>query len=339
MIEAVSTDIIKIIEDGRAEAYHTINTSMVEAYWLVGKRIAENELEGYNRSEYGKDSIKEISQTLSAKFGKSFSPPTLSSFKQFYNTFPDVKLFYAQCRNLSWSHNRQLMRVIDEDARTFYLMEAAALNWSVQTLEHHINNHYYQRVVAPSKPNTSKSEELGIADETTFNSSDFIRNPNVLEFLHIPVGRSYADNESQQCFIDDIKQYLLELDKGFAFVAKKKHVYSKTTDFFIDLVFYNYILKCFVIVEIVSDKTTPEDLELLNTYVEMFDELERNEGDNPTIGILLGTDKDSTTAKYSVINDTEEVFANKYLPHLPSEEELAAEIDREKLILRERGLL
>lgn len=222
----------------------------------------------------------------------------------------------------------------DVNARNFYLQEAAEQNWSVSTLERNISTLYYQRIIS------SQKKELVLAEmkEKTapLQNEDFIKNPTVLEFLKLPTNMAYTEQEFEQLLIDNLQQFMLELGKGFSFVARQKHIRTETQDFFIDLVFYNYILKCFVIIEIKTNKLTHQDIGQLDMYVRMFDDLERPEGDNPTIGILLCTETDSTIVKYSVLNESKQLFASKYLPYLPSEAELIAQLEREKLIIKER---
>lgn len=336
-MEAVISDVIKIIEEGRSKAYQAINTAMVEAYWLAGKRIVENELEGHDRAEYGKSVIKKLSEALTARFGKGYSPATLYNFKQFYSTFPDEEIFYKLCRKLNWSHNRLIMRVADYKARHYYLKEAAEQNWGVETLERNINTLYYQRLISSQNQRPEEDEMAENTKNFQHDSRDFIRNPTVLEFLNIPTNYAYTEKHLEQSLINNLQQFLLELGKGFAFVARQKYIRTETTDFFIDLVFYNYILKCFVIIELKTDKISHQDIGQLDMYVRMFDDLERKEGDNPTIGLLLCTETDRTIAKYSVLNESKQLFASKYLHYLPSEEELAAEIEREKQVIREQG--
>jgi predicted nuclease of restriction endonuclease-like (RecB) superfamily len=231
------------------------------------------------------------------------------------------------------------MRVLDKKAQLYYLKEAAVQNWGVRQLERNINTLYYQRLISSQNPEPVEDEMLENTKQFKYDNRDFIRNPTVLEFLNIPTNYAYTEQQLEQSLIDNLQQFLLELGKGFAFVARQKHIRTETSDFFIDLVFYNYILKCFVIIELKTNKITHQDIGQLDMYVRMFDDLERKEGDNPTVGILLCTETDRTIAKYSVLNESKQLFASKYLPYLPTEEELAAEIEREKNVLRERGVV
>lgn len=337
-MKTIITDVIAIIEEGRQKAYRAVNTSMVEAYWLTGKRIVEEEQDGQERAAYGQAIINELSKELNRRFGGGYSPTNLRNFRQFYLTFPVEEICYTLCSKLSWSHNRLIMRVSDPKARQYYLREAAEQNWAVRTLERNINTLYYQRLLSSQNEHPVKDEMVEETKEYQADSREFIRNPAVLEFLNIPTNYSYTEKQLEQSLINNLQQFLLELGKGFAFVARQKHIRTETADFFIDLVFYNYILKCFVIVELKTDRITHQDIGQLDMYVRMFDDLERKEGDNPTIGILLCTETDRTIAKYSVLNESKQLFASKYLPYLPTEEELAAEIEREKQVFREQAV-
>jgi predicted nuclease of restriction endonuclease-like (RecB) superfamily len=228
------------------------------------------------------------------------------------------------------------MRVFDEKAQQYYLKEAAEQNWSVRTLERNIDTLYYQRLISSQISQEVELEMKRKTKDFQQDSYEFIKNPTVLEFLNIPVKYAYTENQLEQALIDNLQNFMLELGKGFAFVARQKHVRTETADFFIDLVFYNYILKCFVIIELKTNKLTHQDIGQLDMYVRMFDDLEKRIGDNPTIGILLCTETDRTIAKYSVLNDNKQLFANKYLPYLPSEKELEQEIERERRIFKQR---
>jgi predicted nuclease of restriction endonuclease-like (RecB) superfamily len=334
MIEKLIVDIREILEQARIKAYNSTSSAMIEAYWLMGKRIVHEEQGGKKRADYA----KEILNKLAFALGKGFSARTLRDIRQFYLTFPeesqDLAHMYAK---LNWSHIRLIMRVSDRKAQVYYLKEAASQNWAVRTLERNIQTLYYQRLLS------SQSQQL-LDDSLRQNAADlqqdmrsFIKSPSVLEFLNIPNHHAYTEQHLEQTLIDNLQQFLLELGKGFAFVTRQKHIRTDTQDFFIDLVFYNYLLKCFVIVELKTNKITHQDIGQLDMYVRMFDNLERKENDNPSIGILLCTETDRTIAKYSVLSENKQLFASKYLPYLPTEEELAAEIEKEKLNFRLRS--
>ena len=238
------------------------------------------------------------------------------------------------CAKLSWSHIRLIMRVESTQARDYYLQETAEQHWSVRTLERNINTLYYQRLLASQRKDIVVEEMQQKTAEFQQDPYEFIKNPAVLEFLNIPTHYAYNENDLEKNLINNLQQFLLELGKGFAFVARQKHIRTETQDFYIDLVFYNYILKCFVIIELKADKITHQDIGQLDMYVRMFDDLEKSETDNPTIGILLCTQTDQTIAKYSVLAENKHLFATKYMSYLPTEEELAEEIERQKQILK-----
>ena len=237
------------------------------------------------------------------------------------------------CAQLTWSHIRLIMRVESTQARDYYLQETAEQHWSVRTLERNINTLYYQRLLASQRKDIVVEEMQQKTAEFQQDPYEFIKNPAVLEFLNIPTHYAYNESDLEKNLINNLQQFLLELGKGFAFVARQKHIRTETQDFFIDLVFYNYILKCFVIIELKTDKITHQDIGQLDMYVRMFDDLEKSETDNPTIGILLCTQTDQTIAKYSVLAENKHLFATKYMPYLPTEEELAEEIEHQKQIL------
>lgn len=343
------TEIKQILAKARQQAYSAVNAAMIEAYWLIGRRIVEEEQNGKDRAAYGKEVVKTLSAELTAEFGKGFSVTNLQSFRKFYLTFSDLEIQQTSSVNsgdpiwqtlsakLSWSHYERLIRVENQEARAYYLNEAAEQNWSVRTLDRNISTLYYQRLISSQKKNEVEEEMHKHTADIKPKADDFIRNPSVLEFLNLPVSKSYTENELEQSLIDNLQDFLLELGKGFSFVARQKHIRTETTDFFIDLVFYNYILKCFVIVELKTNKLTHQDVGQLDMYVRMFDDLETTETDNPTIGILLCTEKDETIVKYSVLNENKQLFANKYLPYLPTEEELEAEIEREKIMIKQKS--
>lgn len=323
-------DIKQILLQAQQKAYQATAFAMIEGFWRIGRRIVEEEQQGSIRANYGEQVIAQLSKEL----GKGFSERTLRDYRRFYLLFPDQDNLAHMCAKLTWSHIRLIMRVESDQARAYYLQETAQQHWSVRTLERNINTLYYQRLLASQMKEAVKEEMQLKTAEFQQDPHEFIKNPTVLEFLNIPTHYAYNENELEKSLINNLQQFLLELGKGFAFVARQKHIRTETQDFFIDLVFYNYILKCFVIVELKTDKITHQDIGQLDMYVRMFDDLERSETDNPTLGILLCTKTDETIAKYSVLAENKHLFATKYLPFLPTEEELIAEIEREKQILK-----
>lgn len=327
-------EIKQILAQARQKSYQAVNSAMVEAYWLIGKRIVEEEQNGKERADYGKEIIKNISEEMTREFGKGFSKRTIWEIRQFYTTFPDFSIVRTLSAQLSWSHFQRIAKVQNEQARIYYLKEAAANNWSVRTLDRNISTLYYQRLLSSQQKEIVINEMLEKTQGFQNNASEFIKNPTVLEFLNLPTNYSYTEAEFEKALIDNLQHFILELGKGYSFVARQKHIRTETAEFYIELVFYNYLLKCFVIIELKTDKINHQDIGQLDMYVRMFDDLERPEGDNPTIGILLCTETDKTIAKYSVLNDSKQLFASKYLNYLPSEEELINEIEKQKYLFK-----
>ena len=325
-------EIKKILKNARQKAYTAVNSAMVEAYWEIGRRIVEEEQSGRERAEYGKEILQNLSKELTEEFGKGYSYRTLREIRQFYLMFSDFEKWRTVSAKLTWSHFQKVLRVSDEKARIFYLTEAAENMWSVRTLDRNISTLYYNRIVASIDKKTVEDE---MKEKTKkLQAEEFIKNPVVLEFLDLPTNMSYTENELEKALTDDIQKFMMELGKGFAFVERQQHIRTENSDFYIDLVFYNYILKCFVIVELKTEKLTHQDIGQLDMYVRMYDDLKKQENDNPTIGLLLCTETDRTIIKYSVLNDNKNLFASKYVNYLPSEEELINEIERQKVLLK-----
>ena len=323
-------EIKTILKNARQKAYTAVNSAMVEAYWEIGRRIVEEEQNGKERAEYGKEILQNLSKELTEEFGKGYSYRTLREIRQFYLMFSDFEKWRTVSAKLTWSHFQKVLRVSDEKARIFYLTEAAENMWSVRTLDRNISTLYYNRIVASIDKKIVENE---MKEKTKkLQAEEFIKNPVVLEFLDLPTNMSYTENELEKALTDDIQKFMMELGKGFAFVERQQHIRTENSDFYIDLVFYNYILKCFVIVELKTGKLTHQDIGQLDMYVRMYDDLKKQENDNPTIGLLLCTDTDSTVIKYSVLNDNKNLFASKYVNYLPSEEELINEIERQKIL-------
>jgi predicted nuclease of restriction endonuclease-like (RecB) superfamily len=309
---------------------------MVEAYWQSGKRIVEEEQNGEKRAEYGKKIIINLSIELTNDFGKGYSERTLREFRQFYLTFPELSIQRTAFAKLSWSHFQRVLRISDSNARIFYLQESAQNSWGIKTLDRNIATLYYQRLLSSQIKEPVETEMIEKTKEYQDDKFEFIKNPSVLEFLNLPNNTGYTEKELEKALIDNLQKFLLELGKGYAFVARQQLIRTETSDFYVDLVFYNYILKCFVIVELKTQKITHQDIGQLDMYVRMYDDLKKQASDNPTIGILLCTETDSTIAKYSVLDQNQQLFATKYLPYLPTEEELIAEIEREKIIIKQQ---
>ena len=333
--KSLVTDIQNILHTARTKSYAAVNFAMVEAYWQIGRRIVEEEQRGKGRADYGAQLIQSLSKSLTDDFGRGFSGANLRSFRQFYLTFPDAEICYTLCSKLSWSHSRLIMRVDNPKAREYYLKEAAEQNWSVRVLERNIHTLYYERLLASRDKKSALEKEANFEKQSP---ADFIKDPYVLEFLGLPEDPMVSEEEMETAIITKLQKFLLELGKGFSFVGRQVRVSTETSHFYVDLVFYNFLLKCFVLIDLKVDKLTHQDVGQMDMYIRLYNDLKRTEGDNPTIGIILCTNKDETIAKYSVLKDSEQIFASKYRLVLPSEEELQAELEREKrLVLRERA--
>ena len=324
-LTAFHADIKQILEHARAKARSAVNAAMVEVYWCVGQRIVDEEQRGQHKAEYGARLIEDLSTALTADFGKGFSYANLYNCRQFYLTFPDQSNLYTTCRDLSWSHLRLIMRVDSPQAVDYYCREAREQNWTVRQLERNIKSQSFQRLLSTQVDQSSSPAAAA--------HMEFIKDPYVLEFLQLPEAGLLKESRLEQAIIDELQKFLLELGKGFSFVARQMRISTETNHFFIDLVFYNYLLKCFVILDLKTGKLSHQDIGQMDMYVRMFDDLKRGEDDNPTIGIILCDSKDETIVKYSVIQENQHLFASKYQRILPTEEELIAEIEREKRLI------
>lgn len=313
-------EIRNLLKAGRETAYRSVNTIMVKTYWQIGKRIVEQEQHGKARAGYGEQLIVALSRYLTDCFGKGFSVANLKNIRQFYQIFPDFNELATQCvANLGWSHLRLIMRLDYEKERKYYLQEASSQNWSVRLLERNIKSGYYRRLLSSQNKTINQTEE----------TSDFIKDPYVLEFLDIPDDLTGKESILESNIINHLQKFLLEFGKGFSFVARQMRVSTETSHFYVDLVFYNYLLKCFVIVDLKTTKLTHQDIGQMDMYVRMFDELKRGADDNPTLGIILCADKDETMVKYSVLKESRQLFASKYKTVLPTEKELTSFIEQE----------
>lgn len=318
-------DVKNILERARTKTRSAVNAAMVEAYWLIGQRIVQEEQRGQQKAQYGTRLIEELSTALTADFGKGFSYANLYNCRQFYLVFSTQEILSTLCRELSWSHLRLIMRVDSPQAVAYYCAETRAQNWTVRQLERNIKSHSFQRLLL-----TQATPSLA---SPTNAHLEFIKDPYVLEFLQLPEVGHVKESQLEQAIIDELQKFLLELGKGFSFVARQMRISTETSHFFIDLVFYNYLLKCFVIIDLKTHTLTHQDIGQMDMYVRMFDDLKRGEDDNPTIGIILCDSKDETMVKYSVIKENPQLFASKYQRILPTEAELIAEIEREKRLL------
>ena len=327
-------DLRDIIASGRAVAYASLNAAMIDTYWKIGRRIVEEEQHGSKRAEYGTGLLNELSAALTAEFGKGYGVRNLAYYKQFYLFFPDPMILHTRVQNLTWSHVRALLRVADETARSWYLNEASRESWSVRTLDRNISSQYYHRLLASRNKAPVVAEMKEITAPMQADKLEFIKNPVVAEFLGLAPNSDFTETKLEQSIITHLQKFLIELGKGYAFVARQQHIATDAGDYFIDLVFYNYILKCFVLIDLKTARITHQDVGQMDMYVRMYDELKRSEGDNPTIGILLCSETSEDIARYSVLHDSKQLFASKYLTYLPTKEELRKEIETQKELFR-----
>lgn len=276
--------------------------------------------------------IELLSQELSAVYPKGYSPRNLRDYRQFYLNFSDLEIWHSRVPNLTWTHYRTLLSVADDDARYWYAQEASAESWSVRTLARNVGSQYYHRLLQSPKKEAVINEMLQLTAPLKDGPQGFLKDPVVAEFLQLPSNASFTETELEKSIIQHLKDFLLEMGRGFAFMAEQYHISTDAGDFFVDLVFYNVVLKCYVLIDLKTKKVTHQDVGQMDMYVRMFDDLKRTEGDNPTIGLLLCADTSKDIAKYSVLHDSKQLFAAKYLTYLPSEEVLRREIEQQKEI-------
>lgn len=325
-------EIRQIITHARQKAYAAINSSMVEAYWQMGKRIVEQEQLGKERADYGTQLLKLLSRELTKEFGKGFSTNSLYYFRQFYLAFPEK--FPTAWGVLTWSHFKRSLSVTKPEARAWYLKEAAEQMWSYRTLDRNIASQYYERLLLSQHKEHVVAEMQALTLPFEKDRMEFIKNPTVAEFIGLSPNSDFSETELEGAIIGNLQKFLLELGKGFSFVARQKLIRTEKRDYFIDLVFYNYILKSFVLIDLKTATITHQDVGQMDMYVRMYDEQVRGEGDNPTIGIVLCSETDEDIARYSVLHDNDRLFASKYMLYMPTEEELREEIERQKNFFR-----
>lgn len=316
-----------LIVQARQKALHAATAAQVRTYWEIGRHIVEFEQGGEARAAYGKRLLADLADVLTHEFGKGFDASNLRYMRLFYQAFP---IRDALRHELSWTHYRLLLRVDSPAARQWYLKEAVEQNWSTRALERQIGSLYYERLLS------SKDKKCLLSENPTSTSvagpivRDFVRDPVLLEFLGLPETGRLLESDLESALMEKLQQFLLELGKGFAFVARQQRISAETQDFYIDLVFYNYLLKCFVLIDLKTGHLTHQDIGQMDMYVRLYDDLRRGEGDNPTVGILLCGSKDRSVVRYSVVHESEQLFATKYRLVLPSEEELRRELDQDR---------
>lgn len=317
-------DVRTILRDARGKAYAAANAAMVDAYWRIGRRIVEEEQGGAVRAEYGSQLIRHLARALGEEFGKGMSVANLKNFRQFYLTFPDAGKRYALRSELSWTHWRLVMRVENEQARDYYIEEIARQQWTSRALERAIETHSFERLLKAPRAAAPAVQEA--------NPTNLLKDPYILEFLDLPDGLSPSERQLEDALVTRLRDFLMELGKGFSFVGRQFRISTETAHFYVDLVFYNYLLKCFVLIDLKTKKLTHADIGQMDMYVRMFDDLKRGNDDNPTLGIILCADKDETLVRYSVLRESQQLFASKYRLVLPSEEELQAELESRHIL-------
>ncbi len=368
------TSVKTILHHAQNNAYKTVNSLMVVAYWHIGKLIVEDEQQGNRKAEYGKAVLQDLSDRLNKEFNGGYSVQNLRSFRQFFLTFPEIRstvwsesieaetidftgasgvdnkssirstlwsesaesrILSTLWRELSWSQYKLLMRVENPDARAYYMKETVAQSWGVRGLERQINTFYYERIL--SSKNKKAVQKEATKNIIKPNIADHIKDPYILEFLSIKPSAHLFEGDLEQALLDNIQHFILELGKGFAFVRRQQHIDADTEHYYIDLVFYNYILRCFVLIDLKVGKLTHQDVGQMDMYVRMYEEKHKHPGDNPTIGLILCSEQNESVVKYSVLKENKQLFSSQYKLYLPSEKALKAELEKERALL-ESGL-
>lgn len=322
LVEAIAGQ----IEQARNQVRQSVNSAMVQSYWQIGRLIVEEEQQGENRAAYGKQQLQQLSKQLTERLGKGFDVGNLRNMRQFYLTFP---IHDAVRSELSWTHYRALMRIDNPAARDWYLQEAISQSWSARALERQISTLYYERLLASQEKAAVEHEAQANTQPLAESAKDYLRAPYIIDFLNLQ-DNSYQESELEQAIISNLQQFLLELGKGFAFVERQQRIRFDDEDFYIDLVFYNFKLKCFLLVDLKLGKLKHQDIGQMDTYVRLYDEQRKGDDDSPTIGLVLCSEKSEAVVKYSVLADQKQLFAAKYLPYLPTEDELKRELKRER---------
>jgi predicted nuclease of restriction endonuclease-like (RecB) superfamily len=361
--------VVSILEQARSNVVRAVNNNMVIAYWLIGREVVQQIQGGDERAEYGKQVIEQLSAELNNKYGRGFSTTNLRYFRTFHTTYSDripeirhigsgefkatgnrhtqsgvlvamemavkqIGIKRGFSPNLGWSHYRALMNVEHQNERLFYEIEAEAEGWDVKHLERQIHTFLFARLLKSQNKGTVL--ELACQGQRINTPADTIKNPYILDFLGLPDSRVHHESEIEKAIIDNLQSFLLELGKGFAFVGRQKRMQFDDDYFYIDLVFYNCILKCYLLIDLKIGELAHQDVGQMDSYVRMFDDKYLTEGDNPTIGLILCAKKNKTIARYSVLNDSKQLFASKYMLYLPTEEELQRELERERRLIEER---
>ena len=354
-------DLRSIVSKARSKAFAAVNYSLVERNWRIGQRIVEQEQNGASRAEYGKHVIEIASAALTEEFGKGFSETNIMNFKKFYLKFKELTIpqtvseeFKKQkqqtlsdelsshfqkgqtppaqfeLRLLPWSHYERLIRVEDKKAREWYAKEAFEQGWSYRTLNRNINTLYYERLLMSKKKQPVVNEMQDKTKAYQQDKLEYIKSPVVLEFLGLPEDTSLAESKLETAIINNLEKFLMEMGKGYALVARQQHIRTEENDYYIDLVFYNYLIKSFILVDLKVNRITYQDVGQMDMYLQMYDKMKKGPDDNPTIGIILCTETDSDVARYSTLAKNDQMFAAKYKLYLPDKEDLRREIERQK---------
>lgn len=362
-------ELIDIVETARDMSFRAANLMQVASNWLVGWRIVEQEQHGQRRAAYGKHIIEIASKAMTEKFGQGYSETTLRSYRKFYLEFPMLQIqqalpaefnskieeiqrpllaeFHLERNDsiaealplfpqLSWMHYERLMRVADKEARRWYMEESAREQWDYRTLRRNIDSQYYHRLLQTPKKNREDVavEMRRVTESYEEEKNAFVKNPMIVEFLGLNQNAAYTENKLEQAILDHIQSFLMEMGKGYALVARQQHIHTEDDDYYIDLVFYNYLLKCFVLIDLKTTKVTYQDVGQMDMYLKMYDKFKQAKGDNPTIGIILCSETNADVAQYSSLATNKQMYASKYLTYMPSKEDLRREIERQKEIFR-----
>ena len=338
------SDMSQIIESAQHYAYNAVDTVLIVRNWLIGRRIAVEELKGQDRAEYGAAVIQKLAKFLCEKYGRGFGKRNLYEYLRFYRNYPGivhlpnaqseeqtdiVRSLSAQSGLLTWTHYRVLMQVTDSQAREWYEKEAFNESWNVKTLQRNISTQYYYRMLKTNDPAAVKSEMTALTKSYT-DKAEFVKNPYIAEFLGMQENSSYLESDLEQSILNNLQKFMMELGKGYTFAGRQQRIHTEKADYYIDLVFYNYILKCFVLIDLKVGRITHQDVGQMDMYIRMYDELKKMPDDNPTLGIVLCSETDEDIARYSILHGNEQLFASKYKLYLPTEEELRAEIETQK---------
>ena len=354
-------DLKTIVSKARSKAFATVNYSLVERNWRIGKRIVEEEQNGEARAEYGKHIIEVASAALTEEFGKGFSETNIRTFRKFFLIFRNLEIQQTvsaesnlpkqqtlsdnlsshfqkgqtppaqfKLRLLPWSHYERLIRIEDKRARDWYAKEAFKQGWSYRTLSRNINTLYYERLLMSKDKAPVEKEMKEKTNEFQQDKLEYIKSPVVMEFLGLPSDSSLKESKLESAIIDNLEKFLMEMGKGYALVARQQHIRTEENDYYIDLVFYNYLIKSFILVDLKVNRITYQDVGQMDMYLQMYDKKKKGPDDNPTIGIILCTETDSDVARYSTLAKNDQMFAAKYKLYLPDKEDLRREIERQK---------